>query len=81
MEDEISRANLARKGSPFLGTKQAGFYLGLSHKTLARLRVTGGGPMFRKLGTTVRYHIDDLKAWSRSETISKLPATKRGDEQ
>ena len=81
MEDEISRANVARKGSPYLGTKQAGFYLGLSHKTLARLRVIGGGPAFRKLGTTIRYHIDDLKAWSKAETLTKLPPASREIDQ
>jgi excisionase family DNA binding protein len=73
MDDEISRAALARKGTPYLGVKQACFYLGLSPKTLQRLRVNGGGPAFRKLGATVRYHVDDLKAWCDAETITKLP--------
>ncbi len=79
MDDEVNRANTARKGSPYLGTQQAGFYLGLSTKTLARLRVTGGGPPYRKLGSTIRYHVDDLKSWSQSETQSK--ARRREDDQ
>src|SRR5207302_1419081 len=38
----------SRKGSPFLNTAQAAHYLGLSRKTLEKLRVVGGGPRFRR---------------------------------
>ncbi len=54
----------SRKGSPFLNTPQAAHYLGLSRKTLEKLRVIGGGPRFRRHGHHVVYHIDDLDAWS-----------------
>ena len=54
----------AKKGSPFLNTAQAAFYIGLSKRTLEKMRVTGGGPKYRKHGRYVRYHIDDLNAWS-----------------
>ena len=64
MEDEIDRAARARKGSPFLNTDQAAFYIGLSRRTLEKMRIKGGGPFFRKHGRYVRYHIDDLDAWS-----------------
>ncbi|MBJ7417583.1 MAG: helix-turn-helix domain-containing protein [Niveispirillum sp.] len=67
MEDEVIRAAKARKGSPFLNTAQAAFYIGLSHRTLEKMRLTGGGPRFRKHGRYVRYHIDDLDAWSLGE--------------
>jgi hypothetical protein len=30
------------------------------------VRVHGGGRQFRKHGRYVRYHIDDLDAWSKS---------------
>ena len=30
LDDEIARASRARKGTPFLSTEQAAFYLGLS---------------------------------------------------
>ena len=65
MDDEIQRAANARKGSPFLNTDQAAFYVGLSRRTLEKMRTTGDGPRFRKHGRYVRYHIDDLDAWSR----------------
>jgi hypothetical protein len=64
MADEETRADNAKKKSPFLNTAQAAFYIGLSKRTLEKMRVTGGGPIYRKHGRYVRYHIDDLNAWS-----------------
>ncbi len=64
MDDEILRAANAKKGSPFLNTGQAAHYVGLSRRTLEKMRTTGGGPRFRKHGRYVRYHIDDLDKWS-----------------
>jgi len=75
MDDEIVRAANAKKGSPFLNTDQAAYYVGLSRRTLEKMRTAGGGPRFRKHGRYVRYHIDDLNEWSaaprpRSPTVS-----------
>lgn len=64
MDDEIIRAANAKKGSPFLDTAQAAHYVGLSRRTLEKMRVAGGGPKFRKHGRYVRYHIVDLDDWS-----------------
>jgi len=64
MDDEIVRAANAKKGSPFLSTDQAAHYVGLSRRTLEKMRTVGGGPRFRKHGRYVRYHIDDLNEWS-----------------
>jgi predicted DNA-binding transcriptional regulator AlpA len=64
MDDEINRAANAKKGSPFLNTGQAAFYVGLSRRTLEKMRVAGSGPRFRKHGRYVRYHIDDVDEWS-----------------
>lgn len=69
-EDENERAARAKKGSPFLDTAQAAFYVGLSCRTLEKMRVVGGGPQFRKHGRYVRYHIDDLDAWSAGRAKS-----------
>jgi hypothetical protein len=65
MEDEIARAARAKKGSPFLSTEQAAFYLGLSARKLQGMRRDGSGPTYRRHSRYVRYHIDDLDAWSR----------------
>jgi len=64
MEDDIARAARAKKGSPFLSTEQAAFYLGLSPRKMQAMRRQGTGPPFRRHGRYVRYHIDDLDAWS-----------------
>lgn len=67
MAEKNTRAEEARKGSPFLTTRQAAHYLCLSRRTLEKMRLTGNGPRFRKHGRYVRYHIDDLDAWSLGE--------------
>jgi len=64
-DDAINkRAAAARAGSPFLNTAQAAHYLGLSERTLEDMREKPGGPIFRKHGSAVRYHILDLDVWS-----------------
>jgi len=71
MDDEATRAANAKKGSPFLSTKQAAHYIGLSPRTLERMRRTGEGPRFRKHGRYVRYHIAELDAWSDSRAKTR----------
>jgi len=65
LDDEITRANRARRGSPFLNTDQAAAYLKLSARQLKRLRRAGRGPVYRRHSRFVQYHIDDLDGWSR----------------
>jgi len=64
-DDAINRAARARKGSPFLNTAQAAHYIGLAERTLETMRGHGQGPAFRRHGRFIRYHIDDLDAWSQ----------------
>jgi excisionase family DNA binding protein len=47
-----------------LKPKAAAEFLNLGESTLAKLRTSGGGPPFRKLGRSVRYSRDDLQAWA-----------------
>lgn len=70
MDDDIARAARAKKGSPFLSTEQAAFYLGLSARKLQAMRADGTGPRFRRHSRYVRYHIEDLDAWSKGVTHS-----------
>jgi hypothetical protein len=61
-----------------LRPKQAADFLGLGESTLAKLRISGGGPLFRKFGRSVRYAFDDLQRWAdersrRSTSDSGLP--------
>ena len=64
MEDDVARAARAKTGSPFLSTEQAAFYLGVSPRKMQAMRGEGTGPRFRRHCRYVRYHIDDLDAWS-----------------
>ncbi|BEV11938.1 helix-turn-helix domain-containing protein [Asticcacaulis sp. DW145] len=66
MSDENARAASAKKGSPFLNTDQAAHYMGLSRRTLEKFRAEGQGPVYRRHGRYVRYHIDDIDGWSRA---------------
>tara|TARA_R110000787_G_scaffold51907_13_gene122623 strand:+ start:1051 stop:1284 length:234 start_codon:yes stop_codon:yes gene_type:complete len=70
MQDDQSRASEAKKGSPFLTTREAAHYLMLSFRTLEKMRLTGNGPRFRKHGRYVRYHIADLDDWSEGRRQS-----------
>ncbi|MEQ8285721.1 helix-turn-helix domain-containing protein [Thalassospira sp.] len=70
MQDDQSRASEAKKGSPFLTTREAAHYLSLSYRTLEKMRLTGHGPRFRKHGRYVRYHIADLDDWSKGRRQS-----------
>jgi predicted DNA-binding transcriptional regulator AlpA len=84
MDDEFERAAAARKGSPFLNSSQAAHYLGLSDRTLEDMREKGGGPPFRHHSQrNVRYHIDDLEAWSEArkrEKSSDIPPSGKQDD-
>ena len=64
-DDAAQRAAEARKGSPFLASKEAAFYLGLRPHTLILMRRRSTGPKFRRHGRHIKYHIDDLDAWSK----------------
>lgn len=53
-------------GAAYLTTGEAASYVRLSVSTLAKLRMTGGGAGFRKLGRKVLYCRADLDAWLES---------------
>jgi hypothetical protein len=55
------------QNSPFLLTLEAALYVGLTPVTLDKLRLTGGGPPFYRVGSKrVVYDRADLEAWVRS---------------
>ena len=65
-QDSAIRAAKAKKGSPFLTTKEAAFFLGLKPHTLVKMRMHARGPAHRRHGRYVFYHIDDLESWSKA---------------
>jgi predicted DNA-binding transcriptional regulator AlpA len=68
MDDDIQRAERAKRGSPYLNTGQAAHYLGISVRSMQRMRAKGEGPTPRRHARMVQYHIDDLQAWSRARS-------------
>jgi excisionase family DNA binding protein len=52
----------------FLTVREAAELLRLSEVTLARWRIQGGGPAYRKFGRRVVYSRSDLTAWANGQT-------------
>lgn len=50
-----------------LRTQGAAEYLSISVSTLNKLRLTGGGPSYIKLGKSVLYDPSDLDVWLASK--------------
>ena len=50
--------------------KPASDYLGLSVRTLQTWRLKGGGPVFCKLGSRVKYRLSDLDDFIRARTMA-----------
>jgi excisionase family DNA binding protein len=76
-------ASLIRKGAEadsetvaaILTVKEAAAYCRLGKPTLDRLRVTGDGARYAKIGGAVRYRKADLDAWLESKLISSTSQT------
>ncbi|RWE99982.1 helix-turn-helix domain-containing protein [Mesorhizobium sp.] len=56
-------SDTAAEARKMLRTDGAALYVGLSVSTLEKLRLTGDGPEYIKLGRTVVYSTTDLDAW------------------
>lgn len=50
--------------SDYLNTQQAAAYLQISPSTLSKRRLFDDGPLFVKMGKSVRYRRSDLDAWT-----------------
>lgn len=46
-----------------MNQSEAAVILGVSARTLEKWRVKGGGPLFVKVGSSVRYRVCDLQSW------------------
>lgn len=49
--------------SQVMRTAEAAEYCGSSASTFEKLRLTGGGPVYSKIGRRVVYRVEDLDAW------------------
>jgi predicted DNA-binding transcriptional regulator AlpA len=52
----------------FLNTNQAASEFGLSQSWLAKLRLTGSGPQYMKVGKRVLYRRDEFERWIESHS-------------
>ena len=60
-----------------LRTPEAARFLALSPSTLEKMRLTGDGPPFVRLGArAVGYDVDDLRKWLRSRRASSTSGAK-----
>ena len=55
--------------SPLLSQRDAARLLGLSVRTLERMRVSGTGPRFLKIGGVVRYRLEDIETWLATRLV------------
>ena len=75
-----SAMSLALSGR-FYRTADAASFLSEAHgipvapRTLAKLRVVGGGPAFHKFGRSVVYGSSDLVTWAQGRLGNKLAST------
>jgi hypothetical protein len=56
--------------SSFLSSSEAEQFLALPKNTLAKMRVSGEGPPFHKLGKRVRYSLVDVEVWLKARRYS-----------
>jgi excisionase family DNA binding protein len=64
--------------SRYLKPKAAAEYLNLGQSTLAKLRSSGEGPRFLKLGRSVRYAPEDLQAWAQTQACNSTTCDQKG---
>lgn len=62
-------------GSEMFTTPEAAAYIKMAVQTLERFRLTGEGPIFAKLGGSVRYRRCDLDAWIESRLVRSTSQT------
>lgn len=79
----MSKNDRGRAGSQngFLSNDQAADFLNLSPRTLEKLRVVGGGPVFSKLGRRVVYALEDLQSWVAAKRRASTSDTRYVDAQ
>jgi hypothetical protein len=77
-EDSASPQAAHRPIRPKLGAREAAAFLGVSASMLNKLRCSGGGPIFCKIGRRCVYDLGDLENWVASrkhQHTSEYPPT------
>ena len=61
----------------WLSQRQLAELLGLSERTLERMRGEGSGPPFSKAGRRVLYRMDDIELWLKQRSYINTAEAKR----
>jgi hypothetical protein len=62
----------------YLSTRDAAVRLSIGASTLKKLRVTGGGPAFHRIGRRVVYSIQILDEWATRSTFESTSQYRKG---
>lgn len=71
--DPRGESDMNHEESPHLSARKAAAWLGLSARTLHRLREEGGGPDHYRFGHRILYRRDDLKRWAAERHVPGCP--------
>lgn len=77
LEEHLTRARETGdgySGNVFLTTKQAAEYLGVTPSTMYGWRHSGGGPVYVKMGRSVRYKREELDNFAAKNTYPNTSA-------
>jgi predicted DNA-binding transcriptional regulator AlpA len=68
MKDDLGKAHRPQSGheSELLTPKEAAAFIKMSESFLAKARMRGDGPRYRKLSRSVRYDKADLLLWLKA---------------
>ena len=69
--------NQSDSDGPYLTPEQAAEHLKVKKSTLKKWRIEGKGPAYRKHGSVIVYHIDDIDEWSKSQQHTKTSGRRR----
>lgn len=72
--DREEASDMNHEESPHLSARKAAAWLGLSARTLHRLREEGIGPDHYRFGHRILYRCDDLKRWAAERHVPGAPS-------
>ncbi len=79
LPEDTKRVRPPAVDSPFFWAAEAAVYLRISLRALENFRETGEGPVYRKHGARIVYHLEDLQRWS-SRRRYRSSSKREGDE-
>jgi excisionase family DNA binding protein len=71
--ERAAEARANRKAGA-ISREEAAIYLGVGYSTLEKLAARGEGPFCFRVGSVIRYPVDELEAWKRANDARQSPA-------